>query len=156
MKKLALLTSALVSLLYLPTTHAQTQASAGTCLAVANDFNAPITVTVLSTNGILPMGTMNGMQTHANGLYDDPWIIQPGGTPQMLVVNFFNEIGGYVKSQNGSFSIIAGDITPSTNSNESIEIGPIPQYKNKITWIFHPEMTASGNCNGTLVAAIGR
>ncbi len=123
----------------------------GTCLAVADDLPMPALVMVLTTNGL----QMN------------PWIVQPGGVPQMLVYDVAGELVGYVKStslttwQNGGFRVATARILPPVATNEAMQIttyarlpGGRVRLSNKLSWTFHGEMTAGGQCNGTWVATI--
>jgi hypothetical protein len=156
-KRSAALIGALAALMSAFTANAQVQAGAGACLAVADDLRVPVLVLVQDTNGVYPNGEMNGMQTHANGIQDMPWVIQPGGESELLITNSYGQ-QDYLKSQNGAFGISAGPMPPPGNPTQSVQIanGTTTGYASslKLAWAFHAEMSENGNCNGAWVVTI--
>ena len=159
MKKYLVSVSALTALMFTymtQVTQARAQGTAGSCLAVADNLPVPVLVIVQDTNGTWPNGSMNEIQVHANGYQDFPWVVQPGGTPEMLV---YGQGQGYLKSQNGQFGITAGRMMPSTDPTQSVQISndTTTGYATsvKLVWAFHSEMTVAGNCNGTWLVTIG-
>jgi hypothetical protein len=156
-KRSAALIGALAALMSAFTANAQVQAGAGACLAVADALRVPVLVLVQDTNGIFPNAEMNGMQTHANGYQDFPWVIQPGGQSELLITDYFGQLD-YLKSQNGAFAISAGRMPPPGDPAKSVQIanGTTTGYASslKLAWAFHAEMTEDGNCNGAWIVTI--
>ena len=135
-----------------PAAHAQGRGTAGDCMAFTDNLAVPVLVQVQSTNGVSPNAAMTGMQTHAAGFQDFPWIIQPGG-PQILLTKGYDNSTGYLVSQNGDFNISAIPISPAADSRFAVQVFSWPAPK--VSWVFHPEMTENGNCRGAWVGSIG-
>ena len=135
-----------------PAAHAQGRGTAGDCMAFTDNLAVPVLVQVQSTNGTSPNGAMTGVQTHAAGFQDYPWIIQPGG-PQILLTKGYDNSTSYLVSQNGDFNVSATPIPSAANPRFAVQVFTWPSPK--ITWVFHPEMTENGHCNGAWVGSIG-
>ncbi len=152
MKTIAALAAVVAALTVASGAKAQSQASAGACLAFVNNLGVPILVQVLSTNGSSPNAMMTGMQTHEAGYQDYPWIIQPGG-PKVLVLQSYGS-ENYLASQNGNFNVGVMPIKPPADQRVAVQIYSWPMPK--LTWVFHPEMTENGNCKGAWVDSVGK
>lgn len=157
MKRAAAFIGAVVALMSAFTAYAQAQAGAGACLAVTDDLQVPVLVLVQDTNGVYPNAEMNGMQTNANGYQGFPWVIRSDGKPEVLIYDSYGQ-QGYLKSQNGAFGISAGRMLLPDDPAKSVQIanGTTTGYASslKLAWVFHPEMTADGNCSGTWIVTI--
>lgn len=139
-----------VALLGSPDAHAQSRGAAGDCLAFTDNLGVPAAVTVTSTNGMAPDGSMTYLQLHMNGSIDHPWIIQPGG-PQLLQIKQYDHSTRYLVSANGEFSVLVTPIPAAADPRLAV----MDPRLAKISWTFHPEMTEGGNCKGAWVGSVG-